>query len=1138
MVKAKTFWKSLGRLILKTKGRYINLVAIVAIGVAFFVGVSSSAGIMAHSVSSYNQRYKLKQATIYSNYGFEQEDVDKIAKQAEIKQSEASYFEDAQVLSNHETRITRIHSYNPKKSINQFELVEGRMPENNQEVLAEKGSSIMPGFKLGDALRLEKKDTILKVKQFKVVGLVKTPLYLNQMKENSTLQNQEISTYLYLQEDGFKSDRYREVNLIFKGNFDTNEFSKDYQNQLDKIQETLKPKLMKLGKEEGNRVKESALKDYQSGLDTYQKEKMKFKDKKQAVNQKLNEAKEKLEKSEKEINQGKVQLDNAKHDLIKQEETLKQKEKETKEKIQISYQKLQAKKFFSSKQLQSLCKQKETLLKQNEELIKQKGQVEQVKPILNQLEGLEQLIHLISSEQAIWSSYPDETIVATIPTIHSDQYGFDTQQNVASLKAYLAQLLQQKQRILNELKFLNGNKVSEKKADLKQKLSQIEQGLKQIESGLEQIKEGSQKIQTGLQTLEQAFKTIQAEKIKGTSQFNLARKKLNQAKKTLRQKEVQWKDGHVKLQSAKKKYQEVRKESQEKLVDGERKLKEAKYKLVDAKKEINRLEDGEWIYVDRCRHYASITFRNTVDQMKAIARIFPVFFILIAMLVCLTTMTRLVEEDRSELGTFRALGYQRKRLFQKYACYSLSATGLGLILGVLIGMASFPFIIYEAWKMMFILPKIQMEISWLFITRTVVGFFVVMYGTTWFAVQRDTKEMPASLMRPKAPKIGKTILLERIPCLWKRLSFLHKVTFRNLIRYKKRFFMSIIGIAGCSALMVMGFGIRDSITSLVNLQFKKILHYDGVVEAKDDVNTLKLDLEKDSDIAYVKEGLSFNTSISYKGKEKSASLYSGLHLETLYQLEDLHRQKISFQEDGLIISEKVAQQLGAREGDVVTIENAVGKKFEVPIRKIVVYYVQHGIWMNPATYEKIFHEKVVENSAFVKVKKNVSVADLEKKLLQRMDVKKIEFFRPQIENFNQMILGLDAIVWVLIASSMLLAFVVLQNLISLNISERIREIATLKVLGFRKREIERYVFQENILLTALASLVGLPIGILLHRAIMTTIQVENITFPIQIHWLSFVYAFLWTALFGLAVTRWMRKYIHRIDMVESLKSLE
>ena len=1138
MVKDKTFWKSLGRLICKTKGRYINLVAIVAIGVAFFVGVSSSAGIMAHSVSLYNQKYTLKQATIYSNYGFEQEDLDKIARQKEVQKSEAAYFEDAQVMSSHTTRITRIHSYHPKKTINRFALVEGRLPKNDQEILAEKGSGIMPGFSLGDVLTIKKKDSILKKRRFKVVGLVNTPLYLNQTKENSTLQNQAISTYLYLPEEGFKANRYREVNLLFKGNFGADEFSKEYQDQLKKIQESLKPKLMELGKEEGQRVKDKALQDYQSGWDNYQREWAKFSKRKMEVQQKLQTSRQVLIQKEKELRKGKSLLDKGKQELSSNENLFQQSEKSVKDQIQASYQKIEEQKASLNAQFQSLSRQKYTLLTQKDFLEKQKNQLESLKPVLEKLVTLEQLIALISSEQAIWGSYPDETAVYTIPGIHSERYGFDVQKNVAALRIYLSGLIQQDQKALQGLKTLKGNNASEKKESLKQAIDQTEQGLSRVKDGLKKVAQGIKQIQIGWQDLEQVFQQIQEKEKKIIAQLDLRRRQLEDAKKVLQQKENEWKRGYEKLQFGQKQLQLVEKDSYEKVNEGERKLKEVRYQLIEAKKEIDQLENGEWTYLDRLRHYASATFQNTVDQMKAIARIFPVFFVLVAMLVCLTTMTRLVEEDRSELGIFRALGYQRKQLLQKYACYSLSATGLGLVLGVLLGMLSFPLIIYEAWKMMFILPSLQMEIPWMFIVWTLIGFLFVMYLTTWMAIHQDTKEVPASLMRPKAPKVGKIILLERIPCLWRRFSFLHKVTFRNLIRYKKRFFMTIIGIAGCSALMVMGFGIRDSITSLVHLQFTKILHYDGIVEAKGQVSNLKKDLEKNRDIDYVKEGLYYTTNLSFNQQEKSVSLFSGSNLSSLYQLEDLHKQKISFEQDGVIVSEKVAEQFHIQEGDIITIENQVGKKFSVPVRKIAVYYTQNAVWMNPRTYQKIFQEKLVENSVFVKVKDNVSIAHLEKKILARTDVKKIEFFRPLIENFNQMIQGLNAIVWVLIVSSMLLAFVVLQNLISLNISERMREIATLKVLGFRKREIERYVFQENILLTGLASFVGLPIGVVLHRIIMTTIQVENLVFPIWIQWSSFVYSFLWTTLFGLLVTRWMKRYIHRIDMVESLKSLE
>ena len=1141
MVKKKIFWKSLRRLIIRTKMRYINLIAVVAIGVSFFVGVTSSAGILARSVSFYNEQNNLKDVTIYSNYGFTKEDLVNIQKQKEVKKAEASYFEDVRVKDETSTRITRIHSYNPQMTINKFQLVKGRMPLKDNEVLAEKGSHILEGFALNSHLKADlKDDSVLKYHDFKVVGLIETPLYLNQLKENSTLKRQDISTYLYIPETAFKSDRYQVVNLLLNDHFSHNQFTDKYQRQVDQVNKKLKNKILQLGVEQGNHIYEQAIEKYHSGEKEYQNKELTLQKEKELAYQKINVATS-------EIKQKITQIDNAKKEINNAYKSLNEKEKEFIEQRNLANQEITFAKNKIQKQKTDLLKQKDSLINQQDDLLNQIKALKEneeklisAKFDIDKLLDLEQKINLIEQEKEIWGKESDTCILQDILHIHVEKYGIDSSLQVRHLKQYLNSLQATYQTYILMLNKFTGISAQDKLNDWQKKKEFLAKILNNTKVGLAEIKQGIEKINQGLIQLDNALTTVKENEQLTNQKLAKVDQKLRDAYVVLEHKEKKINLALKKINNAKQELSLQKNDADQKFKDAFLQLKEAKNKLADKLMTIKKLKKGEWIYLDRTNHYASVTFKNTVKQMKAIARIFPVFFILVATLVCLTTMTRLVEEDRSELGTLRALGYKRSHLLFKYSFYSISATWLGLIIGIILGMAVFPAVIYHSWRMMFILPPLRLDIPYIFIMETSLAFLLIMFLATWFAIHVDTKEVPAMLMRPKAPKAVKTILLEKFKLIWNHLSFLHKVTLRNLVRYKKRFMMTLIGIAGCSALMLTGFGIRDSIGSLINLQYHKIIQFDGKIEAKDKLKDLQDSLANTKYFSSMIEVLSYPTKVKANDHEKIVEAYiaSDQSLRKLFKLTDMANKKISFGDQGLIVSRGIAKGLKLKEGDMIQVESKKGQVIALAIKHIVNYYTFNGIWLNDQAYQNYFKEDITNNYLFVKAKKNVNITQAEKVAIDNPNVDRIDFSRSLVNNFNQMKNGLNAIVWVLIFSSMVLAFVVLHNLISLNIAERVREIATLKVLGFRKSEISRYILQENILLTIIAALLGLPLGVILNAYIMQTIQVENIIFPIMIHPLSYLYAFLLTFMFSSLVAIFMRKYIYRVKMVESLKSLE
>ena len=533
--------------------------------------------------------------------------------------------------------------------------------------------------------------------------------------------------------------------------------------------------------------------------------------------------------------------------------------------------------------------------------------------------------------------------------------------------------------------------------------------------------------------------------------------------------------------------------------------------------------------------------------MEAISRVFPAFFILVAALVCLTTMTRLVEEQRNEIGTLRALGYTKWQCTLKYLFYAISATLIGIVVGSILGLSSFPLIIYHAWRMMYILPPIRFVIPSGLISLTAIVFIFAMSIATWFACKADTQDVPSQLMRPKAPPMGKKTFLENIPFIWNHLSFTDKVTMRNIFRYKKRFFMTIVGVAGCTALMLIGFGIRDSISNMVDINFKEIIQYDGMVSFEDDAsNQIKEDALKEiqsiENVTDAKLGFVYTTKTYDDKVDETASVhvFDPKEINHVFNLRTrIGHKPISLTDDGVIINEKLAENLGVHVGGKITIEDEDGNPHEVNVSGITEMYINHFVLMSCQYYKEVFGKEAGSNIIYLSTTGDEAAQKLLANEISTIQaVEGVSLYSGQLDNFNSMVKGLNGIIWVLIVSSMLLAFVVLSNLITVNISERQREIATLKVLGFRRAEVKKYIFKENNLLAGIGGIVGIPVGIALHRYIMRTVEMDYLMFGRNIEWISFFYAFVLTILFSVIVNRMMTKRLNDIRMVESLKSVE
>ena len=561
-------------------------------------------------------------------------------------------------------------------------------------------------------------------------------------------------------------------------------------------------------------------------------------------------------------------------------------------------------------------------------------------------------------------------------------------------------------------------------------------------------------------------------------------------------------------------------------------------------------DSWEWYVLTRESSYSFRDYESSANRMKAIATVFPLFFIIVAGLVCLTTMTRMVEEERGLIGTYKALGYGKATIALKYVIYAFLASLTGAVIGCAAGLKLFPYIIYESWNIIYQMPAIKYASHTILSVVAVASLILVTLIATLYSCYNELSEVPSALMRPKAPKNGKKILLEHT-FIWKHLSFTKKVTMRNIFLYKKRFFMTVIGIAGCGALITAGFGIKDSVQSIIDNQYGQIIHYDNILvfnkNADSDArNNLS---DKISSDEYYKSSLmdyAYTAEVKIPGSKDDYSTEITVVNDTSAYMDYVtfrtrrSKKTIELDDSGVIISEKLAKDLNVKEGDNVLIHDEDNKQATVKVSGVMEMYINNYIFMTSEYYSQVFGYTPDNNRIL-----GILTSDgddiqsvIGDRYLTDNNVKSLTFVKANITRFENMIQSLDLVTWVLIISAGMLAFVVLYNLTNVNISERIREIATIKVLGFYDREVGEYVYRENIILTLIGGVFGLLLGMALHAYIMTTIELDGVMFGTKINISSFLISYGITILFSLLINIFMYPSLKKIPMVESLKSVE
>ena len=1097
--------------ILKSKGRFLSIVAIVALGVAFFTGVKSSPIVMKTSSDKYYDKYNLMDIRLISTLGLTDKDVDDIKNIEGVEGVYPTYSLDAISIYNSTEKVLKVHGLdlnklNDKKNyINQLKLIKGRLPQKSGECVLEIPKIKALNYPIGSEISLssgkdDKLSKSLNKSKYKVVGYVETPYYLSQEKGNSSIGGGVIEGAIMIPESDFKMDTYTEMFLTVKSAKELDTYGDEYSNLVktvtDKI-ENMKNKLTtrrynevvkkaedKIQKQEDKLSK--AKKDFDKGKKEYEENKLKSENE-------IKEAENKILDASEQIEDGKAQLKNEKKRAFEQIEEGKVKLASAETDLKNGQKKYQTalKKFNSNKKTaESEIKKAESDL---EELSNQIDDLKNGNKLIEKQLQNEQLSEVERSEL----------------------------ENKLNENLYILSVMQQKYK----------------------------DGTDKLESSKSELLLGEKKLKETKATLEASEKKIANEKTKLKSSEKLAEEKFKKAEEELYQRENQIEEAKLELKENKAKLKTELNKAKKELQEAEEKIADGEEKIKDAKKQIKKIEKPTLYILDRDSHQSFVEYEGCANSIDALAKIFPVFFFAVAALVCLTTMTRMVDEQRINIGTLKGLGYKTSQISKKYILYALIACLTGSILGLAIGFSVFPTVIFFAYGMMYSIENIV----YVFSIPIAIGItslaLIIIILSAYMACRKELKETPAILMRPKAPKSGKRILLERVPFIWNRFSFISKVTVRNIFRYKKRFLMTVLGIAGCTALILTGFGIKDSIEMILTGQYGTLFKYDMSLVIQSDMTDKQIyELRKNlSDIDEINKYEFFsyeNGDIKVNNTKKEITIVVPENLEKMDKFIHLQDRKtqnpIELNNKGIVLTEKIARDLGVKAGDEIELINSDDKKAKIKVSHITENYISHYAYISPENYIKLF-EKDLDFNRLIGILNNPSVKiedKLSKKLFDIETVDGITFNTASKETFHNTIKNLNYVVLIMIISAGALAFVVLYNLTNVNISERIREIATIKVLGFYDKEVSAYIYRENIILTIIGTVVGLGLGTILHKFIMVTVEIQSMMFGRVIDISSYFIAAVLTIVLSLFVNLAMFYKLRNVKMVESLKSVD
>ena len=1187
------------REIKNTFSRFLSILVLSALAVAFLSGLRATAPDMQYTADNYYDRTHLMDGYVLSTLGLTREDLDALAAAEGVDQVEGAWTVDAIAAD----CIVSVRSM-PER-LNLPEVQEGRLPETADECVSERLLLIKLGLEVGDTLELtldggNEGDLIRTA--YTVVGVVNCPLYVSTDRGASSLGSGKVDGFVFVPGENFTYDYFTAAYFTGSGLEALNSYGDEYDDrgsalidsldgladeraqlrydtligdarqELDDARQELDDAKAEADQEladawqelqDARQELDDGWADYYEGIDTYERE---IAD----AERELADALRELNDAERELADGKQKyadgLAEYQDGLAEYEEGLAEYEDARAQYEDGLAEYEDAKVLYED----GLAKYEEGLAKYEDGLAEYQSGVAQFNAAKADLEdnkaALEAWIAALNAQLA----NADEEDKAAIQA----QIGI-AQGNLNAVLGGLAQMESQSRQLSAARSQLRAARteldeakaeLDEAKAELDDALAELEDGKAELDEGWAELEDARQELADGWAELEDARIEIEdgeREITDGWAEYNKGLRDLAEARvdgrRELADALSELEDGEAEYADGLREYEDGKREAEAEIAD-------AQAKLDDAQKELDDIEDCEWYVLGRNTNTGFVSFAQDTERVGNLATIFPVIFFLVAALACLTTMTRMVEEQRTQIGALKALGFSRLSISVKYLGYALLASLIGGILGLAVGCTLIPAVIANAFNIMYAMPPLEFLDQTVMCVLAVLAAVACTTGAALWACLSTLMDTPANLMRPRAPKAGRRVLLERVGFLWKRLTFTWKVTMRNLFRYQRRFWMTVIGIGGCTALIVTGFGLHESIFSILNEQFDHVFLYDATLGVDPDAGEEKLAaveryLDESPWIEDYLPASATRLEASTGGPAQSVTMFAidvqarftqfirldhrldddpvRLPAHSSYAADLLYGETDARPADGVIITEKLSELLGVSVGDTVVLDG--DKRVEVRVADIVENYVQHYVYLSVTCYRELFGEKPEQNEILLRYTGDAGEAEsnaVSTDLMAMEAVTSYSYIATLRDAFTDSMEAIDYAVVIIIIAAAALAFVVLYNLTNINITERTRELATLKVLGFFDAETTAYVYRENIFLTVFGIALGLVLGRLLHSWMVVTVEVDLVMFGRTAPPYAYVLAAVLTVVFSVMVNIAAHFKLKKVDMVESLKTVE
>jgi putative ABC transport system permease protein len=1168
--------------------RFLSILLIVLLGVAFFAGVRAAGPDMKLSADYYYDQSNLQDIRIVSSLGLTDDDIEAIRAISGVKDVEAGYSCDVFADSDKAQLILRYMSL--PQTISKVTVKEGRLPEKDGECLVDENFENKSDWKIGDTFSVTAPEDTelsdeLSTNTFTIVGIGTTPLYLSLERGSSTIGDGVLSSYVYVPSDTFTIEAYTQAVLTCEGTAALECYSDEYDDRIKALEDeidqmdgercSIRYAQIKADGQADIDDARSQIEDAKNKLATAKNKLIDARNQLDDANQEIQDKEKELADGEKEIADKQEDIDNGWQEYndgyAQYESGLSQLNEKAQELASGKSQLEAAKAQLASGEAQyqqGLAEYNAGLAKWNAangdaSLAQTQAGLAQAQAGLDQAnaglaqakDGLEKAQSALGAFQA--ADDAGKQSMASAFGLSVEEYAAQLQSSVEQagaasaqasasvnqLTATVAQLTSARDQLQASKDQLTSAKASldSSRASLDSASAEIQSNDAALSSGEAQLEEGREELADAKETLDSSY-----------SQLNDGQNQLDDAKAELEDGKQKLADAKNEIADKEQELDDAQKEYDEQSADAETEISDNEQKVDDAQKDLDELEVPTWYVLNRKTLMSYVEYGQNAERIVAIGNVFPVIFFLVAALVCLTTMTRMVEENREQIGTLKALGYRNSVIAFKYVFYALFATLIGSVIGFLAGQKILPYFIINAYKILYDnLPDILMpNHAGLSISATAAAIGSTMAATI-AACYAATRAVPAELMRPRAPKAGKRILLERIGIIWSHLNFSKKATFRNLFRYKKRFFMTILGIGGCMGLLLTGFGLKDSIMAIGDIQFGKVDFHDADVMLDDDISdsdeqAIEKAVASDEDTENYMPVLSetLDTSESGSDVKRSSYVYVISDPSKLPDFVSLHsrlsREEYALTDDGVVVDEKLAKLNHLTAGSEFTIWKSDTEGVTVKVSAVMENYFYHYIYISPAYYQEKFGETPEYNELMVKLKDTSDEAQdsFRQRITACDSVSGINFTTKFSERVHDMLRSMDAIIYVIVIAAGALSFIVLYNLNNINIEERKRELATLKVLGFYESEVSSYVLRENIWLTLIGALLGIIFGLFLHYYVIVTAEIDIMMFGRLINGISYVWSIGLTFLFSMLVNLAMRFRLRKINMVESMKTVE